>query len=107
MHHCDGFDENYNVLEECFDEAPVLAGDHNLLVPLDETVTIAPTLPAVLAIYVRSDGVVGQVQVARPSDVQAFTTLASEFARGLRFGAARKGGQNVDAWTTLQFHPRP
>ncbi len=104
--HCDGPDENYNVLEECFDEQPVLTDEQNLFVPLDATIPTTPTLPAELAILVRSDGVVGQVQITRPSDVQAFTVLARKFARGLRFGAARKQGQNVDAWTTLQFYPR-
>ncbi len=104
--HCDRPDENYNVLEECFDEQPVLTGEQNLFVPLDATVKTTPTLSAELAVLVRSDGVVGQVQITRPSDVQAFTVLAREFARGLRFGAARRRGQNVDAWTTLQFYPR-
>ncbi len=72
-------------------------------VTLDRSVPRAPSKPAILNVYIRIDGTAAEVLIKAPSDVPAFTLLAIQFARGIRYEPAMKNGGPVAGWAQVAF----
>ncbi len=103
---CDGPGPGYNVDNLCFDVAPsALAAP---LVPLTSDVQGTPP-PVTLWVNVAPDGTASEVRnVGQPDPAHiAFFTLAVNYANGLRYNPAQKGGAAVAGWYQLQLVPQP
>ena len=99
---CDSYGPTYNRDGSCFDSrpAPLVAPR----VPLPAGTTDTPRLVIVL-VHVSQDGSTVDARVLTPSNDTAFTSLALEFARQLKWTPAQKNGEPVDAWTQQQILP--
>jgi TonB family protein len=99
---CDTYGPTYNRDGSCFDSrpAPLVAPR----VPLPAGTTDTPRLVIVL-VHVSQDGSTVDARVLTPSNDTAFTTLALEFAKQLKWTPAQKNGEPVDAWTQQQILP--
>ena len=99
---CDSYGPTYNRDGSCFDSRPApLAAPR---VPLPAGTTDTPRLVIVL-VHVSQDGSTVDARVLTPSNDTAFTALALEFARQLKWTPAQKNGEPVDAWTQQQILP--
>ncbi|HKC48877.1 MAG TPA: TonB family protein [Gemmatimonadales bacterium] len=99
---CDAYGPTYNRDGSCFDTrpAPLVAPR----VPLPAGATDTPRLVIVL-VHVSQDGSTVDARVLTPSNDSAFTALALEFAKQLKWTPAQKNGEPVDAWTQQQILP--
>jgi len=99
---CDTYGPTYNRDGSCFDSRPApLAAPR---VPLPAGTTDTPRLVIVL-VHVSQDGSTVDARVLTPSNDTAFTSLALEFAKQLKWTPAQKNGEPVDAWTQQQILP--
>ena len=99
---CQSYSPTYNRDGSCFDTrpAPLIAPR----VPLPAGTTDMPRLVIVL-VHVSQDGTTADARVLTPSNDSAFTQLALDFARQLKWTPAQKNGEPVDAWTQQQILP--
>jgi serine/threonine-protein kinase len=99
---CETYSPTYNRDGSCFDTrpAPLVAPR----VPLPAGTTDMPRLVIVL-VHVSQDGTTADARVLTPSNDTAFTQLALDFAKQLKWTPAQKNGEPVDAWTQQQILP--
>jgi serine/threonine-protein kinase len=99
---CATYSPTYNRDGSCFDTrpAPLVAPR----VPLPAGTADMPRLVIVL-VHVSQDGSTADARVLAPSNDSAFTQLALDFAKQLKWTPAQKNGEPVDAWTQQQILP--
>ena len=99
---CDVLNPSYNADGNCYDIMPRPL--ELTLVPLPSAIQGNPK-PATLGIKVNADSSVAEVRIVTPSDIDAFTAAAIQFANGIRYRAAQKDGRPITAWSQQVFHP--
>jgi len=99
---CDQFGPAYNQDNLCFDTRPVPLSSTRIPVPADATVF---PRQAILLIKVSREGTTVDARVYAPSNVETFNNQALDMARTLRWNAAQKNGEPVEAWVQWPFQP--
>jgi len=99
---CDQFGPAYNQDKLCFDTGAVPLSLTRIPVPADAAVF---PRQAILLIKVSREGTTVEARVYAPSNVETFNNQALDMARTLRWNAAQKNGEPVEAWVQWPFQP--
>jgi serine/threonine protein kinase len=101
-------DPRFNMRNEgraCWDERPVPRGGLQIAMP---EACGGRASPARIVVRVGADGqVMGNPTAVDAGSCRSFGQLAQSYAADLTFTPAKKGGQNVMAWTEVLIRPAP